>query len=256
MKVVILAGGTKSTISNEAEGIPKPMTEIGEKPVLWHIMKTFSVYGYKDFIICGGYKVNMIKDYFMDFYIYQSDITVNLQDNSIIVHKNKTENWNVTVVDTGIDTTPSGRVLHVKDYLGTEDFIVVHGDCLSNMNIEKLVNAHRHTKRIATVAVAKPTGRNKILKMDEKGMLVETATSEVHDDLAWVNACYEVFTSDIFAYLSRSEDVSDKLFEQLASDKQIGTYKHEGFWSPIETRRDMVLLEKLWNESKAPWKIW
>lgn len=256
MKVVILAGGMQSTISNEQEGIPKPMAEIGEKPILWHIMKTFSAYGFRDFIICGGYKVNFIKDYFNDFYIYQSDITVDLLENTIEIHKKKTENWIVTVVDTGVNSTPSQRIIEVKDKIGEEDFIVVHGDCLSDIDIMAFVEKHKSSDAIATVAVAKPTGRNKILAISEDNKIQNSIEFGKEENHAWVNACYQVFSKGIFLYLEKSTDIGELLFEQLARDHQLMVFQHEGFWSPIETKRDIVQLERLWMAKKAPWKKW
>lgn len=256
MKIVILAGGTQSTIIDENEGLPKPMAEIGEKPILWHIMKGFSAQGYNDFIICGGYKVNCIKDYFIDYYIYQSDITVDLQTNKIHVHKKRTENWNVTVVDTGLLSTPGMRVLQIKDYVGEEDFIVIHGDCLSNINITELITTHKKEHKTATVTVAKPTGRNVILPIYLDGTMMSGNVAALPENQAWVNACCKVFTKDVFLYLEKTLDLGLGLFSRLSKSNQIVTYKHEGFWSPVETKRDYVSLQKLWNESKAPWKIW
>lgn len=256
MKVVILAGGTQSIIAEEREGIPKPMVTIGEKPILWHLMKYFSSQGFCDFIVCGGYKVNMIKDYFMDFYIYQSDITVNLEDNTVKIHKKKTEDWNVTVVDTGIDTPPGQRVLFAKDYIGSDDFILIHGDCLFNIDVKKLVEVHNRDGKVATVSVAHPTGRNEILPLCSDGVVMVDSEAKLPENQAWVNACCKVLTGNIYGYLEKSSDLGKKLFHDLAEDNQIMTYKHYGFWSPVETKRDYTLLQRLWNQNEAPWKVW
>lgn len=256
MKVVILAGGQQSAISNEREGIPKPMATIGEKPILWHIMKSFSVQGFKDFIVCGGYKVNQIKEYFMDFYIYQSDITVDLKANTIKIHKKMTEDWNVTVVDTGLKSTFGSRVMQVSSYIGNEDFIVVHGDCLSNIDIKSMLKLHNNGNKIATVAVARPTGRNEILPLTVENDIMTDNIAALPENQAWVNACCKVLKRGIFDYLTDNSDLGLDLFRSLSQDKQMMTYKHYGFWSAVETKRDYVALQELWNREKAPWKIW
>lgn len=256
MKVVILAGGLQSTIDNIIEGIPKPMAEIGGKPILWHIMKNFSTRGFKDFIICGGYKINLIKEYFKDFYIYQSDITVDLQKNTIKIHKNITEDWNVTIVDTGIPTSPSQRIAQVESYIGDEDFIVTHGDCLSDIDYMKLIEQHNRLGRIATLAVARPTGRNEVLPIEKDDLLMNDENSQLPENQAWVNACCKIFSKGIFAYLQAGYELGSNLFTKLAEGKNVATYKHNGFWSPVETKREQTKLEALWDKGEAPWKIW
>ena len=171
MQVVILAGGQRSTISNEQEGIPKPMAEIGGKPMLWHIMKSFSAYGLNEFIICGGYKVDMIKEYFMDYYIYQSDITVDLKTNTVEIHRNRTEDWKVTVVDTGLYSSTGQRVARIKEYIDGDTFIVASGDCLFDIDVNRMIAYHGEQGKTATMAVARPTGRNEALDIDEAGLI-------------------------------------------------------------------------------------
>ena len=232
------------------------MATIGDKPILWHIMKYFSAQGFHDFIICGGYKVNVIKEYFMDFYIYQSDITVDLKSNQVIIHKKKTEDWNVTVVDTGLNTAPGIRVLQTKEFIDEENFIVVHGDCLSNIDINQLADIHKKSGKTATITVARPTGRNEVLPIAANGIMMTNSVAELPENQAWVNACCEIFTADIFNYLVKSADLGSALFQMLANEKKIVTYQHHGFWSPVETRRDYVLLQNMWNCNEAPWKIW
>lgn len=256
MKVIILAGGMQSTIVDEKEGLPKPMATIGEKPILWHIMKYFSTQGFCDFIICGGYKVNLIKEYFLDYYIYQSDITVDLEANQVIVHKRITEEWNVTVVDTGMNASPEMRVLQVKDYIGEDNFIVVHGDCLFDIDVGQLVDIHNRNKKMATITVARPMGRNEVLPLAADGIMMTDCIAELPENQAWVNACCKVFTQDIFKCLEETKDLGKKLFQTLAKDNQIMTYKHYGFWSPVETKRDYTFLQEMWNCGEAPWKIW
>jgi len=256
MKIVILAGGTQSTIADEREGLPKPMAEIGGRPILWHIMKNFSAQGFHDFIVCGGYKVNMIKDYFMDFYIYQSDITVNLEKNTIQIHKRITEDWNVTVVDTGENTPAGKRVLQVRDYVGDEDFVLVHGDCLFDINIKCLVTTHYENRKVATLAVAHPTGRNTILPINVSGIMMSQSKAKQPENQAWVNACCKVLSKDAFSYLEKAPDLGMNLFNILSLDNQMITYKHHGFWLPIETKRDYSILQCMWDRDEAPWKIW
>ena len=253
MKVVILAGGQQSTLSEYGEGIPKPMVEIGGKPLLWHIMKQFSECGYSEFIICGGYKVSMIKEYFMDFYIYESDITVNLQNNSIEVHRKKTEDWKVTVVDTGLNTSAGQRIERVKDYIKEDNFIVTYGDCLSDIAIEELVNTHVENNKLATITMAKPTGRNALLPLSKAGELRYSESEQEIGKDAWVDADCFVFKKQIFKYLEQCTDLQNQIFTELSKIKQIGTYPHKGFWMTVETRRDLVQAESLWNTGTAPW---
>lgn len=252
MKVVILAGGTRSTISNEQEGIPKPMAEIGGKPLLWHIMKSFSAFGYHEFIICGGYRVNMIKEYFMDFYIYQSDITVDLQNNKIEIHKNRTEDWKVTVVDTGLYGATGQRVAQIKNYIEEENFIVTYGDCLSDIDVSKLYDQHISRGKMVTMALAQPTGRNKSLEIGADGCVVGDQRNG-EEDRAWTSACLYVMNKKVFSVLNGNYELEKVLISQLADKNQIATYKHKGFWTPVETYRDRVAMENMWNAGMAPW---
>lgn len=252
MKVVILAGGTRSTISNEQEGIPKPMVEIGGKPLLWHIMKGLSAYGLNEFIICGGYKVDMIKEYFMDYYIYQSDITVDLQKNTVEIHKNRTEDWKVTVVDTGLYSGTGYRVAQIQEYISEETFIVNYGDCLSDINVSDLLAYHNKQGKIATMAAARPTGRNEALEIADDGRIIRTDKS-VHDNQAWTNACLYVLDKKVFNYLTGNYGLEELLTDSLADKGELITYKHHGFWAPVETYRDRVNMENLWNAGIAPW---
>lgn len=252
MKIVILAGGTRSTISNEQEGIPKPMAEIGGKPLLWHIMKSFSAYGFREFIICGGYRVNMIKEYFMDYYIYQSDITVDLQNNKIEIHKNRTEDWKVTVVDTGLYSATGQRVAQIRNYIEEENFILTYGDCLSDIDVLQMYEHHMRQGKIATMAVARPTGRNKSLEISSEG-LVAGKQSGIGVNQAWTNACLLVLNEKIFNILNGNYELESFLINNLTDEGQLTTYKHEGFWTPVETYRDRVNMENLWNAGVAPW---
>lgn len=252
MKVVILAGGQRSTISNEQEGIPKPMAEIGGKPMLWHIMKSFAAYGLNEFIICGGYKVDMIKEYFMDYYIYQSDITVDLQTNTIQIHKNRTEDWKVTVVDTGLYTATGQRVAQIQEYIGEENFIVAYGDCLSDIDVDSLLAYHAEKGKLATMTVARPTGRNEAIEIDTSGRIIKMDKAN-HDNQAWTNACLFVLNKKVFDILNGNYNLEQILTDNLADKGELITYKHYGFWTPVETYRDRVNMENLWNAGVAPW---
>ncbi len=277
MKALILAGGLPSTISDVKSGIPKPMAEIGGRPLLWHIMKLYSFYGFREFIVCGGYKVNLIKEYFKDFYIYQSDITVDLASNEITIHNKRTEDWKVTVVDTGLDATTSERILQVKDYIKGEDFFVTYGDCLSNLDLEQMLKLHKEKKSFITMAVARPTGRHSVLSIkndmllstfeksgNEKEMISSDGVQQAHlkADVyrentadAWVNASCYIFSDKVMDALS-GEELNETFMEKMAQKEQVHIYKHDGFWSPVETMRESVALEELWEEGIAPWKVW
>ncbi|MCM1256255.1 MAG: sugar phosphate nucleotidyltransferase, partial [Roseburia sp.] len=245
MKVVILAGGLPSTLIEQDEKIPKPMAEIGGRPILWHIMKQYAYYGYKEFIICTGYKGEMIKDYFMNFYIYQSDITVDLQTNQVDIHRKKTEDWDVMVIDTGRDTSVSERILKVREYLRGETFLVTYGDCVSDIDISEMAGQHRREGKLVTFAAARPTGRNKILSVGGEGMM--EPSSEGKSGNAWVNACSMVFEQGIFKYLTHGEALlGEEMLNRLSSEGQVSMYCHKGFWSPMETVRDKTLLENMW----------
>ena len=253
MKVVILAGGMQCALSSGREGIPKPMADIGGKPILWHIMKHFSEYGLNDFIVCGGYRVDMIKEYFMDFYIYQSDITVDLKSNTVQVHKEKTEDWKVTVVDTGIYSSTGQRVGMIRKYVDGDHFVVTYGDCLSDIDLNAMCRVHLESGRIATVAVAKPTGRNCLLPYGMDGMLHYENAWNQSSVSAWVNANCMMFHRDAFIYLQGNYDLEKQLFIKLSEKHQLAAYRHEGYWTAVETRRDLAEAENLWNAGVAPW---
>lgn len=253
MKAVILAGGMPSTINSEYEGIPKPMIDIGGRPLLWHIMKHFSEYGLNEFIVCGGYRVDKIKEYFMDYYIYESDITVDLAANTIEVHKKETEDWKVTVVDTGLYALTGQRVRQIQRYVEGEDFIVTYGDCLSDINICEMIKNHNISNKIATIAMAKPGGRNRLLPIDAEGMLRYNQSEIISDNVAWVNADCFIFHTKIFDYLMESYDLEQQLLVKLSEQQQVSVYQHKGYWTAIETKRDLVAAETLWNDGIAPW---
>lgn len=253
MKVVILAGGMQSTLNDAREGIPKPMIDIGGKPLLWHIMKQFSQYGFSEFVICGGYHVDKIKEYFQDFYIYESDITVDLTTNTIEVHKNKTEDWKVTVVDTGLFSATGQRVSMIEKFIEEDAFMVTYGDCLSDIDFTALLETHYRENKTATLAMAKPRGRNRLLPISEDGSIKYTDQTIPMNDTAWINADCFVFNKNVFSYLQGNYDLEKQLFMTLSERDELAVYKHHGYWTAIETKRDLVSAENLWNAGMAPW---
>lgn len=257
MKAVIMAGGLPSIVEDRYNPIPKPMAEIGGEPMLYHIMKNYSCQGLDEFIICAGYKVDYIKNYFMNYYLYQSDITVDLGTNEVKVHKKETETWKVTVADTGKESSIAQRLLRIREFVGQEDFLVTYGDCVSDIDINKLAEQHRQGKKAVTMAVATPTGRRRVLPITEEGKLSEREPDS--HQFVRADACTMMFSSEIFPYLEEfcQDDVmSDEFMKRLAHDNQISLYFHEGFWSPMETARDKNYLERLYAMGKAPWKNW
>ncbi|MBO5055790.1 MAG: NTP transferase domain-containing protein [Lachnospiraceae bacterium] len=254
MKVVILAGGMPSTLTDEREKMPKPMVEIGENPILWHIMKKYASQGFHEFIVCAGYKIDMIKDYFKDFYIYQSDITVDLLTNTIKIHKNISEDWKVTVVDTGLYSATGLRVSQAEKYIDGDSCIVTYGDCLDDIDINEVVRFHEQRQKLATMVVARPSGRHSLLALDGEGNYLgkkETMSKE-----AWTNTGTYVLEKRAFKFMTGNYSLENQLLERLAERNQIDTYQHEGFWSPIETKRDFEQMQNLWNAGAAPWKSW
>ncbi len=254
MKVVILAGGQKSTISDMGENIPKPMVEIGGRPILWHIMKHFAQYGLKEFIVCGGYRVDTIKEYFTDFYIYESDITVDLEKNTVEIHKKRTEDWKVTVVDTGLNATPGQRIQAIGEYLKEErSFLVTYGDCLSDVDEAALLDTHEKNGKLVTLVMAKPQGRKQLLTIDKDNLLDYDNLSPVVADVAWVNADCFVLDGKVLEYLQGDCNLEEQVFRALSRLGQVATYRHEGYWTTLETKRDLVGAEMLWREGRVPW---
>lgn len=257
MKVVILAGGFGTRISEESHLKPKPLINIGEEPIIWHIMKIYSQYGFNDFVICLGYKGNMIKDYFLNYFLYKSDITVDYKHgNQHIVHKHSAENWKVTLVNTGINTMTGGRVKKVQDYIGNEPFMLTYGDGLANVNLEKLVSFHKSHGKLATLTAAQPAGRFGALGIS-KGDKVNSFQEKIKGDGGWINGGFFVFQPEIFDLITDETTVLEKEpLETLANTDQLMAYKHSDFWHPMDTLRDKNHLEELWKSGKAPWKIW
>lgn len=257
MKVVILAGGKGTRISEESVLRPKPMIEIGGMPILWHIMKIYSFYGFHEFIICCGYKGQMIKDFFIHYYMHQSDSTFSLADRAVTVHENHTEPWKVTLANTGLHTLTAGRILRIKDYIDEDEFMLTYGDGVSDVNIQKLLEFHHDNGRIATITTTQPSGRFGALKINAATNQVMGFKEKARADQAWVNAGFMVLNRKIFDYLGDgSEMLETGPLEAVAEAGEMAAYKHEGFWSPMDTVRDKGYLEELWESGKAPWKIW
>ncbi|MBP2630517.1 MAG: glucose-phosphate cytidylyltransferase [Firmicutes bacterium] len=257
MKVVILAGGLGTRISEESHLKPKPMIEIGGNPILWHIMKIYSHYGFNDFIICLGYKGYVIKEFFADYFLHTSDITFDFRDNNkMIVHNNVAEPWKVTLVDTGQNTATGGRIKRVRDYIGNEPFMLTYGDGVSNVNITQLLEYHQTHKPIATMTAIQPGGRFGVLDIN-KNNSVNKFVEKAKEDGGWINSGFMVLDPKIFDYIDGDNTIFEKEpLEKLASEGKLQAFKHSGFWQCMDTQRDKNLLESLWQENKSPWKLW
>lgn len=257
MKVIILAGGLGTRISEESHLRPKPMIEIGEKPILWHIMKLYSYYGYNEFIICAGYKQNFIKQYFADYYLYNSDITFDFRtgNNDMVVHNNVSEPWKVTIVDTGLNTMTGGRIKRVRDYIGNETFLMTYGDGVSDVNIDKLVEFHQKQGSLCTLTAVQPEGRFGILDLNENKIISFREKNKA--DMGWINTGFMVIEPKVFDYIKEDATVFEREpLERLADEGEINCYKHYGFWQCMDTMRDKEKFEMLWQKNMAPWKIW
>jgi glucose-1-phosphate cytidylyltransferase len=255
MKLVILAGGSGTRISEESSIRPKPLIEIGGMPIIWHIMKIYSMYGIKDFVICCGYKGYLIKEYFSNYVLHTTDVTINLKKNTVKVHKKYSEDWNITLVNTGLHTQTGGRILRIKNYVDS-DFCLTYGDGLSNINLKELINFHKKHKKYATMTAVQPLGRFGALNIDSDN-IVQNFLEKPKGDGQWVNGGFFVLSKKIFNYIRGDESVWEKEpLENLAKDLNLKSFKHNDFWQPMDTLRDRELLESLWNSKKAPWKIW
>jgi glucose-1-phosphate cytidylyltransferase len=257
MKTVILAGGFGTRISEESQFIPKPMIEIGGMPILWHIMKIYSYYGYHDFIICAGYKQHVIKEWFASYFWHTSDITFDFTNgNEVIIHNKHMEPWKVTVIDTGLHTQTGGRIKRIREFTGNETFMMTYGDAVGNVNLEKLLAYHRAHKKIGTVSVYNFGQSKGILDIGENGVV--SAFREKSDlDGNLINIGFMIFEPQIFDYI----DGDDTIFEQqpmyqLVNNNQLMAYTHNGYWQCMDTLREKQELEKLWSFKKAPWKLW
>jgi glucose-1-phosphate cytidylyltransferase len=257
MKVVILAGGLGTRISEETDLRPKPMIEIGGKPILWHIMKIYSFFGYNDFIICCGYKGYFIKEYFANYFLHQADVTLDLQKNSLEVHQSKAEPWKITMVDTGINTMTGGRIKQIKKYIdGT--FLLTYGDGVGNVDIKALIDFHRKNNKKATVTVVQPSGRFGSIQFDNNDEVKVFAFQEKpKGDGAWINGGFFVCEPEVFDEIDDDKTIWErKPLENLAAKGELVAYRHYGFWRPMDTLRDKTDLEEMWNSGDAKWKLW
>ncbi|BCX04466.1 MAG: glucose-1-phosphate cytidylyltransferase [Candidatus Roseilinea sp.] len=256
MKVVILAGGFGTRISEESAVRPKPMVEIGNKPILWHIMKIYSAYGLNDFVICCGYKGHMIKEYFASYVMRHSDVTFDFRNGHTHIHRNGVEPWCVTLVDTGENTMTGGRIKRIRDYVGDETFCCTYGDGVSDVDIGKLIAFHRAQKTLATLTAVQPPGRFGVIQLSAAQTKVDLFHEKPKGDGAWVNSGFFVLEPGIFDYIEGDATVwEQEPLRRLAEDGELSAYKHEGFWHPMDTLRDKVTLEELWQKG-APWKVW
>jgi len=257
MKVVILAGGFGTRISEESHLKPKPMIEIGEKPILWHIMKIYSFYGFNDFIICLGYKGYCIKEYFAHYFLHESDVTFDFKNaNERSIHHHSAEPWTVTLVNTGLETMTGGRIKRIQPYVGNETFMLTYGDGVSDINIKELLNYHRSHGKLATVTSTQPGGRFGTLVLSENNM-VSSFQEKPKGDGGWINAGFFVMEPKVFEYIEGDATILEKeSLGKLASDGELVAYKHYGFWHPMDTLRDKNHLEELWKSGRASWKVW
>lgn len=258
MKVVIFAGGLGTRISEETDTRPKPMVEVGGKPVLWHIMKIYSHYGFNDFVICLGYKGYVIKEYFMHYFLHNSDITIELGSNKVEVHGTNTESFKVTLVDTGQNTKTAGRLKQVRKYLGDEDFMLTYGDGVSDVDIDSLLNFHKKHNKIATVTAVQMDARFGGMDVGQHGV-VTSFREKAKDESKWINGGFFVLKPQVFDYMEG--DMSDMMWEdepleKLAVDGQLVAFQHKGFWKCMDALRDKLELEALWQTNQAKWKIW
>ena len=255
MKAVILAGGLGTRISEESHLRPKPLIEVGGKPILWHIMKIFSAHGVREFVICCGYKGYLIKEYFANYFLHMADATFDICHNSMEVHQNYAEPWKVTVVDTGVDTMTGGRLLRVKKYLGGESFCLTYGDGVSDVNISDLLKFHEAHHRRATVTAIQPSGRFGSLEFT--GDHVSRFVEKPRGDGQWINGGFFVLEPEIFNYLNDDQEIwEQEPLRRLADDGELVAYRHDGFWAAMDTLRDRTYLEELWAAKQAPWKVW
>jgi glucose-1-phosphate cytidylyltransferase len=258
MKVVIFAGGLGTRISEETDTRPKPMVEIGGKPILWHIMKIYSHFGFNDFIICLGYKGYVIKEYFMNYFLHNSDITIDLGNNKMEILGTKSDNFKVTLVDTGVHTKTAGRLQQIEKYTGGEDFMLTYGDGVCNIDLNELVKFHKTNNKIATVTAVSMASRFGGMELDENSS-VKTFKEKAKDESKWINGGFFVLNSRVFDYLKG--DMTDMMWEdepleKLTKANELAAYKHKGFWKAMDALRDKMELEELWKTNKAAWKLW
>jgi glucose-1-phosphate cytidylyltransferase len=255
MKVVILAGGLGTRLAEETTIRPKPMVEIGDRPMLWHIMKIYSSYGLNDFVICLGYRGYMVKEYFANYHLHTSDVTFDVAANRMEVQRTATEPWRVTLIDTGQNTMTGGRLRRVLQYLGDEDFCFTYGDGVADIDIGRLVEFHRDEGTLVTVTAVQPTGRFGSMVLD--GSRVSEFSEKPTGDGAWINGGFFVVSPKVAPYLEADDTVWEREpMQRLASEGQLSSYRHTGFWQPMDTLREKLRLDELWESGAAPWKTW
>ena len=257
LKAIILAGGLGTRLSEETDIKPKPMIEIGQMPILWHIMKLYSFYGIDEFIICCGYKGYVIKEYFANYFLHMSDVTFDLNENKMEVHQSNSENWRVTLVDTGEDTLTGGRLKRVYEFIKNEEaFCFTYGDGLGKINIKKLIQFHKSHGRLATVTATRPPGRYGALEFGKNNSIVGFK-EKPQGDGSWINGGFFVLSPEVIKLISGDQCTwENEPLTKLATSGELVAYKHEDFWQPMDTLREKVLLNELWNNGKAPWKVW
>lgn len=257
MKTIILAGGYGTRISEESHLKPKPMIEIGGQPILWHIMKSYSYYGFQEFIICAGYKQHVIKEYFADYYLHRSDITFDFSnDNCITIHNNVAEPWKVTIVDTGLNTMTGGRVKRVKEYIGNESFMLTYGDGVCDVALDKLLEFHKKHGKLATITAIQPGGRFGTLEITQNNK-IERFFEKRREDGGWINGGFMVLEPQVIDYIEGDTTTFEKEpLEQLSKEEELMAYKHNGFWQCMDTLRDKLYLEELLDKGMASWKVW
>ena len=257
MKVVILAGGFGTRIAEESHLKPKPMIEIGNMPILWHIMKYYSYFGFNEFIICCGYKANIIKEFFANYYLHGSDVTFDFSKNGdVVIHNNISEPWKVTVIDTGLHTQTGGRIKRIQKYINEDIFLITYGDGVCNVNLDELIKRHEDSDNVLTITSIRPQGRFGVLDIDNHNNVVGFNEKSIEDS-NWINGGYMVASKKVFDYIKDDTTVFELLpMQNIAKSKKLGVYKHFGFWQCMDTQRDRILLEDLWNQGQALWKVW
>ena len=258
MKVVILAGGLGTRLSEETDLKPKPMVEIGGRPIIWHIMKSYSHYGFNDFIICLGYKGYVIKEYFANYFLHQSDVTIDLREkqNNLEIHNCNAEEWRITLVDTGVNTMTGGRIKRIRNYIGNETFMLTYGDGVANVDIKGLIDFHKRQGKQATITSIQPSGKYGALGISDNNNVL-SFIEKPKGDGAWINGGYFVLEPQVFDYIEGDETIWEREpLEDLVNKEQLAAYKHHDFWKCMDTLRDRVELENLWTSDNAPWKVW
>ena len=257
MKVVILAGGLGTRLSEETDLKPKPMVEIGGKPILWHIMKMYSSYGFNDFIVCTGYKSYVVKEYFHHYFLHQSDVTIDMENNEMKYHNTKADPWKVTLIDTGLNTMTGGRIARVKEYIGNEPFMLTYGDGLSDVDVGALVEFHKKSGKLATLTAVQTSGKFGALLIDEN-YGIKSFQEKPKGDGAWINGGFFVLEPGIFEHIKDGDATIWERgpLESIAAEGLLNAYKHDGFWKPMDTLRDKIELEDMWNSGRALWKKW